>query len=408
MTIRVAVVGAGLAGLTATNRLVDDGADVTLFERAREPGGRAATSMHGAYRFNLGPHALYLSGEGHETLTRFGIDPVGHAPVQAKAKALLDGRLQTLPIGPGSLAVSRLLGPRDKLRFAVLLARITKIEPDTYLGMTVEEWASTFGPDPTMIRTLLAFMRLSTYANAPEISCAAAAVRQLQRAVEGGVSYLDGGWGQLITALRDRATVGGATYAHRQISSAQELLDEFDSVVLAVGGPEATEALVPSADLARRSGPAVEAAILELGVTRIPSTRFILGIDEPLYASVHAPPADLAPPGHSVICLARYLRPGEQHDADQTRESLMGLARLMGVGEADIAERRYLHRMTVAHGLPLASQGGLEGRPGVDAVGDPRIAIAGDWVGDKGLLADAAIVSGEQAARYLVRSLVAG
>ena len=56
----VAIVGSGLAGLTATAYLVRGGRRVRVLERATEPGGRAMTSVEDGFAFNLGPHALYL------------------------------------------------------------------------------------------------------------------------------------------------------------------------------------------------------------------------------------------------------------------------------------------------------------------------------------------------------------
>ena len=41
---RVAVVGGGLAGLAAAVAAARAGAAVTVFERSKEPGGRASTS----------------------------------------------------------------------------------------------------------------------------------------------------------------------------------------------------------------------------------------------------------------------------------------------------------------------------------------------------------------------------
>ncbi|HEX5502261.1 MAG TPA: FAD-dependent oxidoreductase, partial [Thermomicrobiales bacterium] len=59
----VAVVGGGLAGLTAALYLARGGRAVTLFEKAHDLGGRAITEESEGYYFNLGPRALYRRGE---------------------------------------------------------------------------------------------------------------------------------------------------------------------------------------------------------------------------------------------------------------------------------------------------------------------------------------------------------
>ena len=43
----VAIVGAGIAGLSAARALVADGHEATVFERATHPGGRVATRFIG-------------------------------------------------------------------------------------------------------------------------------------------------------------------------------------------------------------------------------------------------------------------------------------------------------------------------------------------------------------------------
>ncbi|MEM1330326.1 MAG: FAD-dependent oxidoreductase [Planctomycetota bacterium] len=50
----VAVIGAGIAGLTAARVLVDHGVSVTVFEKARGPGGRTSTRRTEAGRFDHG------------------------------------------------------------------------------------------------------------------------------------------------------------------------------------------------------------------------------------------------------------------------------------------------------------------------------------------------------------------
>ena len=47
---------------------------------------------------------------------------------------------------------------------------------------------------------------------------------------------------------------------------------------------------------------------------------FALGIDEPLYLSVHAPVAQLAPAGHTLVHVMRYLRPDEPDDPARDRD----------------------------------------------------------------------------------------
>lgn len=52
--MRVAVIGAGVAGLLAAQRLSKAGAEVTVFDKGRRPGGRLNTREHGNFRFDHG------------------------------------------------------------------------------------------------------------------------------------------------------------------------------------------------------------------------------------------------------------------------------------------------------------------------------------------------------------------
>src|SRR5918998_4899837 len=63
-----AIVGGGMAGLTVACYLARAGLDVTVFEKAPELGGRAATQNIHGFRFNRGGHALYTGGAASRVL----------------------------------------------------------------------------------------------------------------------------------------------------------------------------------------------------------------------------------------------------------------------------------------------------------------------------------------------------
>lgn len=102
--MRIAVIGAGLAGLTAARSLHDDGHTVVVWEKSRGPGGRTSTRRgpdgqrfdHGAPFLHDGPLPL----EGMEALGSYAVslpggaarhEVVGMPAANAPAKALAHG-----------------------------------------------------------------------------------------------------------------------------------------------------------------------------------------------------------------------------------------------------------------------------------------------------------------------------
>jgi phytoene desaturase len=79
---RVAVVGAGLAGLSAAAHLVGDGHDVVVLERAGEPGGRAATLSSDGFVFDAGPTVLTMPHLLDRAFARLGRDRTSLLPLR--------------------------------------------------------------------------------------------------------------------------------------------------------------------------------------------------------------------------------------------------------------------------------------------------------------------------------------
>jgi len=411
----VIVVGGGLAGLTAAAYAARAGRRVLLCERARDVGGRAATQNESGFLFNLGPHALYRASTAAAVLAELGVAYSGKVPSGSGAYGVSGGRKHALPGGLVSLLTTSLLGLPGKIEVAKVLASLQRIDAARYLRVSVDEWlAETFRHEE--VRALMrALVRVTSYANCPDRMSAGAAIRQLQSGFGGGVLYLDGGWQTLIEGLRRAVgalgvevrtgarvdavegdgVVGGVRLAGGEVLKA--------AAVVLTGAPDEVSALVRSGEHPplRRwvdSAVPVRAACLDLGLSRLPQPRatFGLGIDRPLYLSVHSAVANLGPEGSATVHVAKYLAPDDALDAAATQRELEDMMDLIQSGWRDLVrQRRFLPRLTVAHHVPLAEAGG--GRAPVEVAGFANLFIAGDWVGDEAMLADASMASGRAA-----------
>src|SRR5215471_3852793 len=163
------------------------------------------------------------------------------------------------------------------------------------------------------------------------------------------------------------------------------------AVIVAAGTPAAARRLIPVDPGWGDLGAEVTAACLDLGV-RHTRARFVLGIDEPVYLSPHAPPGQLAPEGRGLVHVMRY----GSRATDADRAQLRALAEAAGISAADVAVQRFLPRMVVATSLPAPGVG-LAGRPPARVPGAPGVFVAGDWVGPEGWLSDCSLASGERA-----------
>lgn len=113
----IAIVGAGITGLTAALRLHEQGCRVTVFERGSQPGGCIRSTSEAGWLYEAGPNSLQNGPEVKQLVNELGLRPqlVSAAP-EAKQRFLVrGGRFIPVPTSPPALIGSPLFGARTKL-----------------------------------------------------------------------------------------------------------------------------------------------------------------------------------------------------------------------------------------------------------------------------------------------------
>ena len=387
------VVGGGLAGLTAANALAGDERKVLLLEQSDRLGGRAITRQDRGYLLNLGPHALHQSGVAAQKLRQWGISFKGSPPDTSSSSFLVrHRRLYPLIYSISGLLNTRLFNVGEKLLAARALQLLSRGEAAE--GESMQEWIGRRVYSRRVREYVAMLVRTATFSADLSLLNARAALDHFRRATNPGVVYLDGGWQTLIDGLEQRALSLGVEIRRGQRLESLEAV-EADGVVLAV--PPAAVERITSRTLPPVTP--VRVACLDLGLRKLPqgAARIALGLDQPLYLSVHSFVANLAPAGSALAHLCKYLvGPG---DPSSDRTDLEDFADLTMPGWRDQAEVvRFLPQMTVT-----SAAHSPHGRPAVDQLGIPGVAIAGDWVGSESMLADAAVASALGAAALVQR-----
>lgn len=422
--IKIFIVGGGLAGLTVATYLARAGCSVILFEKAPNVGGRAITHHYSDFLFNQGPHALYRGGAALKILRELGIEFSGGV-ASTEGVAILEGKLYQLPSGVISILSSGLLKAGSKLKLDTWLASVMVTKPTIPAHLTLREWLEVTFHQPDLRTYIEALARLLTYANAPLDMSAAAFMAQLQVGLR-GVSYLDGGWQTLIDGLKQTAQKAGVlikpesrVVAIEPTAKILRLADDStmsaNTIIVAGLSPAHLNALVDGGQQpvlqawAAHTLP-VQAACLDLGLSRlpVPDRRFAVGVDQPLYFSVHSVKAKLGPSDGVMLHAAKYLDPHTATDAKADECELEAMLDLLQPGwRGEVIERRFLPKMTVSNAVVSARQGGLAGRPGPQVPGLPDLYVVGDWVGPEGMLLDAALPSAKNAAQLILNQSVA-
>jgi phytoene dehydrogenase-like protein len=430
----VIVVGAGLAGLAAAATAAGAGASVLVLDTQR-PGGRATTDERAGYRLNRGAHAFYRSGAGRGVLGRLGVTVRGESPTLDGARVRRGERVGALALRPAGIARSRMLTTGDKARIARVFTAAPRWKPATLADRSAAAWFDELGLVGGAREFAEMLARTATYVVDMAGVSADLVAAQMQMALRDGVEYLHGGWSTMVDGIARAASLRGAEFGAgarvRLVAPdggrVRVALAEPDAsgdgegddagamsdrgtllarrVIVAAGPPAACAALLPDPPPAWGDlGPPSRAACLDMGFAAPPDMTVLLGMDRPLYLIRHCPPAALAPQGASVVHGLRYLRPDEDPSPDAARAELVEHARVAGIDPEAAAYVRYLHRMTVVGAVPVPGVG-LAGRVDVGDTGHDGVLVAGDWVGPRGHLADAALASGEDAGRLAALAL---
>jgi len=386
-----AIIGGGIAGLTAANALATAGS-VTLFEQSCLLGGRAKTFESDGYLFNLGPHALTAKGIAAQTFRKWGIRISGGNPSEQgpgkRAVIICNGVLYPAVGNFGSLITSRMFSLQEKLELAKLLS-FTK-HSDVGRSESVNEWLSRRVQSERVRQYVRMGLRTATYTSEFDHLSAKDALRQLALTMKTGVVYLDGGWQVLVDDLARRAESMGVKF--RTGVNVERLSEvQADRIIVATDRQNAQRLtgleLPPSI-------PAY-AACLDLGLTELPrdAPTVAFAVDRPLYYSVHSAAARLAPRGHALVHVMKYLD-GTSDDPQSVREELEKYADIVMPGWRDLLEQdRFLPHIMVSAAIPTISTNPVKS----SAIG--RVAFAGEWLTSQGLLADAAVSSALEAAR---------
>ncbi|MGH3768034.1 MAG: hydroxysqualene dehydroxylase HpnE [Pseudonocardiaceae bacterium] len=334
MTARVAVIGGGLAGITAALHCADAGRQVTLFETRPHLGGLTHSFSRGELRIDNGQHVFlrcctsYLSLLDRLGVTdRVAVQPQLAIPIRVPgAQAPVWLRRSALP-APLHLASSLLryrpLSMLERVRFALGAVALRRVDPRR--PATDEQnfgtWLRRHGQTDRAIATLWELVGVATLNSRADDASLSLAATVFQEGLLTDPSAADIGWSQVplrelhgdpalacLTAagaqVRTGVTVRGLECrdGHPMAGSAgggliagspggwQVITDSgatiADQVILAVP-PAAAEQLLPAGSLALRPGWS-----RRLGSSPIVNLHVVLDrtvLDEPFIAGVDTP-----------------------------------------------------------------------------------------------------------------------
>jgi squalene-associated FAD-dependent desaturase len=438
---RVAVVGGGLAGLTAALACADAGADVVLLESRPRLGGLTASFRRGELDVDTGQHVFLRCCAGYLGLIdRLGVRDRVHLQPRLDIPVLTPGRARPVrlrrsgapaPLHLGAaLARYAVLSPADRLRVvrgALALRRVDPRDPATD-AQGFGAWLAAHGQNARTVAALWDLVGVAALNAAAADASLALAATVFQEGLLTHAAAADIGWslvplGELHGAAGSRAltAAGGEVRTSARVTALRPVPGGWevdvrdaapvavDGVVLAVPAPTAEE-LLPDGALALAPGWAAR-----LGSAPIVNVHVVLDrqvLHEPFVAGVGTPVQWVFDrTGQSGLASGQYLAVSlsaaqawiDRPSADVLGEILPALRALLpGMAGAEVRDA-FVTRERAATFAPRP--GTAADRPG-QRTAVPGLVLAGAWT-DTGWPAtmEGAVRSGTAAAQALLSEL---
>ncbi|MFN8575272.1 MAG: FAD-dependent oxidoreductase [Candidatus Sericytochromatia bacterium] len=413
---KVAIIGGGLAGLSSAILLAKSGIKVSLFEKSNTLGGRARTTDDDGIMFNLGAHALYNAGEAKKILTELGVNIKGSSP-EIGGYVLKNNELNLLPANLYSLFTSKIIKSyRSKFELSKILMSLPFIDLNNTKNISIEEWIDQNIKSEDVKELFYALVRLWTYSN-NYTQNAYIVLQQAIKALKDNVTYIDYGWQSLIKQLEEIALKLGVDIntgskidkvvedkEYSNIIFKNSLSLNFDYIIFSIS-PNEILSLLDNEKIKEYVNEVkpIKVSCLDLALEKLPNPNisFILGIDKDIYYSVHSKYAFLSKNNKTIVHLIKYLS-----NDNEAKNSLKDFENLMDIVQPDwekyIIKQRFLPKMIVSNNIYPSSGK----RPNVKLEGTSNIYICGDWVGNKGLLADASLSSSIEATNIIKEKIL--